>query len=125
MISISSKGNFNNTEKFLKKNMNSNFTSIFDKYGKSGVELLSSATPIDSKKTATSWKYEIKKNKKGTSIVWSNSNVVDGVPIAIIIQYGHATGTGGYVQGRDYINPAMRPLFDKITNNIWTEVNKT
>ena len=124
MITISSKGNFNNTEKFFKKVISSNYLSIFEKYGKEGVRLLASATPIDSGKTANSWSYDIQKNKSGISIIWSNSNIIDGVSIAIIIQYGHATRSGSYIQGKDYINPAIKPLFDKLTEDLYKDVNK-
>lgn len=124
MITISSKGNFNNTEKFFKKVATSNYISVFDKYGKEGVRLLSSATPVDTGKTSESWTYEVKKSKSGISIEWSNSNVVNGVQIAVIIQYGHGTQNGAYIQGQDYINPVIKPLFDILTNDIWKDVSK-
>jgi hypothetical protein len=124
LITISSKGSFSNTEKFLKRSIISNYNSIFEKYGKEGVRLLSSATPVDTGKTSESWTYEVKKSKSGISIEWSNSNVVNGVPIAIIIQYGHATQNGAYIQGQDYINPVIKPLFDKLTDNLWKDVSK-
>lgn len=122
MIVIKQRGNFNKTEKFLKKVSKKSFLHILEKYAKDGVVALSSATPVDSGKTSESWDYEIHTDKKGYSITWTNSNVVDGVPIAIILQYGHGTKNGGYVQGRDYINPALRPIFDKIANDAWKEV---
>lgn len=124
MITISSKGSFSNTEKFLKRSIISNYNSIFEKYGKEGVRLLSSATPVDTGKTSESWTYEVKKSKRGTSIEWSNSNVVNGVQIAVIIQYGHGTQNGAYIQGQDYINPVIKPLFDILTNDIWKDVSK-
>ena len=83
---------------------------------------MSAATPVDTGETASSWGYTLEETKKGISIVWTNSNVNEGVPIALILQYGHGTGTGGYVKGRDYINPAIRPIFDKIAEKVWNEV---
>lgn len=98
------------------------YMAIFDKYGNEGVLALSAATPVDSGETAKSWSYKIRQTKSGIKLTWTNSNVVDGIPIAIIIQYGHGTRNGGYVQGLDYINPAMRPIFEKLTNELWKEV---
>lgn len=95
-----------------------------DKYGREGVAALSSATPKDSGLTAESWYYEIENKNGRAAITFNNSNINDNVPIAIILQYGHGTGTGGWVEGRDYINPAIQPLFDKIANDAWEEVNK-
>jgi hypothetical protein len=86
--------------------------------GEKGIEALSAATPVRTAKTAASWGFEAKTSSKGVTLTWTNSNVVNGVPIAIILQYGHGTGTGGYVHGRDYINPAMRPVFDEIESRI-------
>jgi hypothetical protein len=122
LISIKQSGNFNKIDKFFKRVAVSNYLNIFEKYGREGVSALASATPIDSGKTVNSWDYKISKISKGVLITWTNSNVVDGVPIAIILQYGHGTRNGGYVQGRDYINPAIRPIFDKISADIWREV---
>lgn len=122
MITFKHEGNFNKTDKFLRRVSLSNYLSIFDKYGKEGVSVLSEATPKDSGETANSWDYKVRRSQKGVSITWTNSNVADGVPIAIILQYGHGTRNGGYVQGRDYINPVLRPVFDRITNDIWREV---
>jgi len=93
-----------------------------EKYGREGVAALAAATPINSGVTAASWGYEIKRGPRQVTITWTNSNVINGVPIAIVIQYGHGTRNGGYVQGRDYINPVMKPIFDKITNDVWKEV---
>ena len=123
MIVIKHRGTFNNTEKFLKGANKINYRRILERYAKEGVLALSAATPVDSSLTANSWGYEINISKGSFSIAWTNSNVQDGVPIAIILQYGHGTGTGGYVQGRDYINPAIRPIFDKIANSVWQEVS--
>lgn len=99
--------------------------SIFDqlsKYGDEGVAALSAATPTDEGTTANSWYYEIIQDATSWSIVWGNSNVVDGAPIAVLIQHGHGTGTGGYVQGRDYINPALRSIFDRMADDAWKAV---
>ena len=96
-----------------------------DKYGREGVAALASATPIESGKTASSWYYEIKNSNGSATISFYNSNVNKGVPIAIILQYGHGTGTGGWVQGRDYINPAIQPVFDRIAEEAWREVTKS
>ena len=93
-----------------------------EKYAKRGLEALQSNTPVDTGLTRDSWGYEISFTNSYVSIIWTNTNVVDGVPIAIILQYGHATGTGGYVQGRDYINPAIQPIFDEMAEDIWKEV---
>lgn len=125
MFTIRQKGNFNNIEKFLKKAQRNNFFSSLEKYGRAGVSALASATPIDSGLTADSWDFEIHRSKGSVSIRWTNSNINDGVPIAIIIQYGHGTRNGGYVQGRDYINPAIRPIFDKMANEVWKEVTSS
>lgn len=97
---------------------------LLDKYGRDGVAALSSATPVDSGNTANSWYYEIENKKGQVRINFLNSNINQGVPIAIILQYGHGTGTGGWVQGRDYINPAIQPIFDRILQDIWKEVTR-
>ena len=122
MIVIRQHGNFNNTERFLARARKLDVRTILDRYGKEGVDALASATPVRTGLTASSWGYEISVTKNGYSIAWTNSNVVDGVPIAIILQYGHGTGTGGYVQGIDYINPAIKPIFDEIEAGVWREV---
>ena len=122
MIKITSKGDFNKTMKFLKGIKSSDYTKILDKYGKIGVSKLSAATPVDSGSTANSWHYRIENGRGGAKVVWYNTNVNRGVSIAMILQYGHGTGTGGYVRGRDYINPAMRPVFDELANAAWKEV---
>ena len=124
MISFSQKGDFSKTARYLNRIKNPSNLTIFDKYGRAGVSALSSATPVDTGKTAESWYYKIEKNSEATSIVFCNSNINEGVPIAIILQYGHGTGTGGYVQGRDYINPAIQPVFDELANTAWKEVTK-
>jgi hypothetical protein len=121
-ISIKSKGDFKNLEKLLKKSIGKNYRSILEKYGQEGVRALASATPIDTGETAGSWYYEITQTDNSLSVTWKNSHVERGCNIAILLQYGHATGTGGYVQGRDYINPALQPIFDKLANDAWKEV---
>lgn len=126
MISIKQSGDFKKTEKFLKKSFGKDYINVLNKYGKQGVEALSAATPVDSGLTAVSWNYYIEQNesKSGISVVWENSNVQKGVNIAIILQYGHGTRNGGYVVGRDYINPALRPIFDKMADAAWKEVTR-
>lgn len=122
MIGFRLKGDFSKTEKMLKKSLGKDYYSVLDKYGKEGVNALSAATPIDSGETARSWEYSIEKKKGSFSVVWKNNNIQSGVNIAIILQYGHGTRNGGYVQGRDYINPALRPIFDELANAAWKEV---
>ena len=124
MVVISHKGNFRNTESFFNRNKKLNYTAILKKYAQDGVDALASATPIDSGLTADSWGYDIQVSNGSATIRWTNSNVVDGVPIAIILQYGHGTRNGGYVQGIDYINPALKPIFDKLAKDVWKEVTK-
>lgn len=122
MVTIKHKGSFAKTEAFLKKASKMQIMSILNKYGAKGVEALKANTPFDTGLTSESWSYEIAKTSSGYKIYWKNSNIVNGVPIAIILQYGHGTGTGGYVQGRDYINPALQPVFDELADSAWKEV---
>ncbi len=124
MISFSVSGSSKKTEKWLKKMQSGDVFKQLDKYGQQGVEALAAATPVKSGKTAQSWTYRISKRKGRYSITWNNTNIVDTVQIAVIIQYGHATGNGGWVEGNDYINPVIRPLFKKIADDIWNEVKK-
>ena len=124
MVSFRHRGDFSKTIKYLGKVKKAVNISDLDKYGREGVAALVSATPIDSGLTASSWYYEIENKNGKITISFNNSNIQNGVPIAIILQYGHGTGNGGWVQGRDYINPAIRPVFDRITNNAWREVTK-
>lgn len=124
MISFKHKGNFSKFTRFLERAKEVVHLGELDKYGREGVSALSSSTPKDSGLTAESWYYEIENKDGRATITFNNSNINDGVPIAIILQYGHGTGTGGWVEGRDYINPAIQPLFDKIANDAWKEVNK-
>jgi hypothetical protein len=115
-------GGFTKTERFLNRMKRREYLNVLDEFGRDGVQALRNATPVDSGVTAEAWDYEIKRARNYTEIVWTNSNINDGVPIAVILQYGHGTGTGGYVQGRDYINPAIRPIFDKIAEKAWKVV---
>ena len=124
MISFRQKGDFSKLNRFLERAKEAARLSILDKYGREGVAALASATPVDSGETAKSWYYEIKHDKGSATITFNNSHINKGVPIAIILQYGHGTGTGGWVEGRDYINPAIQPIFDKIVDEAWKEVTK-
>ena len=121
MISFRQKGDFSKLSKYFEKMKEAAKIGVLDKYGREGVAALSSATPVESGKTASSWSYEIERQNGAVSIVFKNSNVNKGVPIAIILQLGHGTGTGGWVEGRDYINPAIQPIFDKLANEAWEE----
>lgn len=122
MITCKSKGDFSKTSRWLKRAESLSKLSILDKYGKRGVEALASNTPVDTGLTASSWYYTINRDANGVTLTWANSHVVDGVPIAVILQYGHGTGTGGWVEGIDYINPALRPIFDEILNDLRKEM---
>ena len=122
MVTFKHVGNFNRMERFLNQLRGAKYLNILEKYGQEGVRALSSATPVDSGKTASSWTYKIERTPSRTIISWLNTNVNEGANIAILLQYGHGTGTGGFVQGRDYINPAMQPIFDTIAQEAWREV---
>lgn len=122
MISFRHKGDFSKADRYLEKLKESVKLGVLNKYGRVGVAALSSATPVDTGLTANSWFYEIEHSSGSDKIVFNNSNIQNGVPIAIILQYGHGTGTGGWVQGRDYINPAIQPIFDQMTKEVWKEV---
>lgn len=124
MITFRQKGDFSKLTKFLERAKESVHLGDLDKYGREGVAALASATPVDTGLTANSWHYKIEQRGGSVSIVFYNSNIQNGVPIAIILQYGHGTRNGGWVQGRDYINPAIQPVFDKITEDAWREVTK-
>ena len=123
LVVMKQSGSLKNFEGFLYKNRKRRLYQLLNEYGKQGVELLRDATPVDTGKTATGWDYEIEVNSQGISLYWVNNNVNEGVPIAILIQYGHATRNGGYVQGVDYINPALRPLFESMATKLWKEVS--
>ena len=124
MISFGQKGDFKKLTQFLEKTTDSVRKIELDKYGREGVAALSSATPVDTGLTSTSWHYKVTRSKGSSTIKFYNSNIQNGVPIAIILQYGHATRNGGWVQGREYINSAIQPVFDKIADNAWKEVTK-
>lgn len=121
-IRVRVKGSFKNLEAFLKRNKEQNYIKALHKYGEAGTVALAKATPYDSGETASLWSYYIEKIDKGYRIVWTNDNIHDGAVIAILLQYGHATGTGGYVQGTDYINPAMKNIFEELAEEAWREV---
>lgn len=122
MLYVTSEGDFSKTQRFLAKLAKPNIIERLKAYGSMGVDALAAATPKNSGKTSGSWGYEVKQSGKTYSIVWTNTNVVNGVPIAVILQYGHGTGTGGYVEGRDYINPAIQPIMDRIAEDVWKVV---
>lgn len=125
MISFRHKGDLSKTTNFLKRAKQLDILRVLERYGQAGVAALASATPVDSGLTASSWYYEIKRERSGRyTISFNNSNIQNGVSVAIILQYGHGTGTGGWVQGRDYINPAIQPIFDKLADDAWREVTK-
>lgn len=124
MISFTQSGSFKNLEKFLRDANGGQIGRGLDALAERGVAALAASTPVESGKTANSWGYEIIRKRGRIEIVWTNSNVVNGVSVPIILQYGHATGTGGYVQGYDYINPAIKPIFDMIAEQVWKEVKK-
>ncbi len=124
MINIRQKGDFKNLSSFLEKTKEKLNLGLLDKYGREGVAALQAATPKDTGKTSESWYYKIERKNGSVSLTFHNSNQNKGVPIAIILQYGHATRNGGYVEGVDYINPALRPIFDKIAEEAWKEVKK-
>lgn len=124
MIRFRQKGDFSKLTRYMERVKNVVRMGDLDKFGRQGVAALASATPVDSGVTASSWYYEIVRGNGSVAIEFNNSNLQNGVPIAIILQYGHGTGTGGWVQGRDYINPAIQPIFDAIANNAWREVTR-
>lgn len=124
MISFKHKGNLSKTMQFLRRSNETVHTTKLKKYGDEGLKALSAATPKDTGKTASSWYYEIQEKPDGINLTFYNSNIQNEIPIAIIIQYGHATRNGGWVRGRDYINPAIQPIFDKLANELWKEVTK-
>ena len=125
MITFRQKGDFSKTMSFLERAKESVKLGTLDRYGREGVAALTSATPVDTGLTARSWYYKIERDKNTATISFFNSNIQNGVPIAIVLQYGHGTRNGGWVQGRDYINPAIQPIFDKIANTAWKEVTKS
>jgi hypothetical protein len=124
LITFRQKGDFSKASRYLERLKEAAKLGVLDKYGREGVAALASATPTETGLTASSWTYEIERKGSSVSIVYKNSNINKGVPIAVILQYGHGTGTGGWVQGRDYINPAIQPVFDRIADEAWKEVTK-
>ena len=126
MIRFKTKGNWDKTEQFLKRSKDlKSIRQVLEKYGREGVAALSASTPVDTGQTASSWNYEILQNEQESSLIFTNNNTTKtGIPIAILLQYGHGNGRGGYVQGRDYINPAVQPIFDKLAEEAWKEVTK-
>lgn len=125
MITFTQKGDFSKVSGYLERLKNVIKIGNLDHYGREGVAALSAATPRDSGRTANSWYYKIERTKDSVSLVFNNSNINNGVPIAVILQYGHGTKNGGYVQGIDYINPAIQPIFNKIAEDAWREVTNT
>lgn len=122
MVSFQHKGDFSKLEKMLKTSFGKDYRRVLERYGQDGVVALSAATPKKTGKTASSWKYEIVESNGKLSVIWKNTNTNKGVNIAIILQYGHGTRNGGYVRGIDYINPALRPIFENMANAAWKEV---
>lgn len=124
MFSFSNRGSFSKTEAFLKRSSKpSHILDVLKANGQTGVEALSSATPIDSRLAAESWGFEIESGAGQYSLIWTNTDIENGFPVIIRLQYGYGTGTGGYVAGRDFINPAIRPIFDAISSKVWKAVN--
>ena len=124
MITFRQKGDFSKLTRYLERVKEAAKIGDLDKYGREGVAALASATPVDTGKTASSWNYKIERKNGSVAITFNNTNINNGVPIAIILQYGHGTRNGGWVEGRDYINPAIQPIFDRITESAWREVTK-
>lgn len=122
MITFEQKGDFKNTERFLKRMSKADFSDVLKGVAQKGVLSLSAATPSDSGLAASSWGYQIKRSRGSFELFWTNSDIENGFPVVIGIQYGHGTGTGGYVRGQDFINPVMRPIFEQILADLWTEV---
>lgn len=124
MISFKQKGDFSKTISYLKKIRNPIPNSVLERYGQYGITALSAATPKDTGLTADSWRYEIKRTKTSVTLSFCNKNIQNGVPIAVVVQYGHATKNGGWVEGIDYINPTLKPIFEKLVKELWEEVKK-
>ena len=123
MISVVHRGNFEKTEKFFSRARRKDYLRVLSFYGERGLNALAANTPVDTGKTAKSWSYKVFQGSKSAGIVWSNSNTTEsGIPIVVLIQYGHGTRNGAYVQGRDFINPAIQPIFDEIAEKVWEEV---
>lgn len=125
LVTFKNRGDFSKTDKFFNRLLRRDYLNVLEKYGQQGVAALSASTPVKTGKTASSWEYIITHSPTETKIEWVNTNVVAGTNVAILLQYGHGTKNGGYVVGRDFINPALRPIFDKMANEVWKEVTKT
>lgn len=125
MITFKMKGNFAHTENFFSRMLHRDLAHRLEPYAQKGLEALKAHTPVDSGKTRESWDYTISRTKNSITITWTNSNTAAGVPIAVLVQYGHATGNGGYVYGTDYINPALKPVFHEIAESVWEEVTRS
>lgn len=122
MITLESSGAFKKSNSFLSKLLRVDIETTLKKYAQEGVDALANATPMNTGETALSWSYKITKTAYGWEVSWTNSHINNGQSVAILLQYGHGTGTGGYVQGQDYINPVIKPIFDKIAHEIWKVV---
>jgi hypothetical protein len=122
LLGFTSSGSTDNMERFLKSVLEKDIFSTLERFGSEGVAALTAATPKDTAETANSWYYEILQDETSYSIIWGNTKIIDGRPIAILLQYGHGTGTGGFVQGRDYINPALAAIFDRFADEAWKAV---
>ena len=122
MVSFNHRGSFDKLESFLDSMKKLDIRKIAELYAQQGVDALAAATPMDSGLAASSWGYDIQQSSSTVTIIWTNSNVESGFPVAIMLQYGYGTGTGGYVQGQDYINPAIQPIFDRIADGVWKVV---
>lgn len=122
MFQLLSKGSFAKSEAWLRVLSNLNIESVLQEAGREGVVALSNATPIESGLAAHSWTFDLTGSGTGYTLTWNNTDVESGFPVAIMLQYGYATGTGGYVSGRDYINPALKPIFDNIADKVWKAV---
>lgn len=123
IITFKHRGSFKNIDRFLVKAASNSYLNLLDEYGRRGVELLSAATPIDTGETAASWSYKKTKTKYGYKLSWNNSSDANGIPIVILIQYGHATHNGSFIEGIDFVNPKMKPMFEELSTRLWKEVN--
>lgn len=125
LVTFKNRGDFSKTDKFFNRLLKRDYLNVLEKYGQQGVAALSASTPVKTGKTASSWEYIITHSPTESKIEWVNTNVVAGTNVAILLQYGHGTKNGGYVVGRDFINPALKPIFDKMADEAWKEVTKT
>ena len=125
LVTFKNRGDFSKTDKFFNRLLRRDYLNVLEKYGQQGVAALSASTPVKTGKTASSWEYIITHTPTESKIEWVNTNVVAGTNVVILLQYGHGTKNGGYVVGRDFINPALKPIFDKMADEAWKEVTKT